>query len=70
MPRRALALLTAVVLALHWLVLQGLPLRGSGAQADAPQALAFNTRMVEPPPPPPPPSAKPAAPPPAPRPRP
>lgn len=71
MPRRALVLLTAVVLALHWLVLQGLSLRGMGADADVPQDLAFNTRMVEPPPPPPPPapSAAPASPP-APRPRP
>ena len=52
MPRRALLLLTAVVLALHWLVLVGLP-RG-GTDQGAPQRLAFHTRMVEPPPPPPP----------------
>lgn len=71
MPRRALVLLTAVVLALHWLVLQGLPLRGMGTDANAPQDLAFNTRMLEPPPPPPPPAPSAApAPPPAPRPRP
>ena len=70
MPRRALLLLTAVVLALHWLVLVGLP-RG-GTDQGAPQRLAFHTRMVEPPPPPPPPPQPQAAPvpPPAPRPRP
>ena len=70
MPRRALLLLTAVVLALHWLVLVGLP-RG-GTDQGAPQRLAFHTRMVEPPPPPPPPPQPQAAPvpPPAPKPRP
>ena len=70
MPRRALLLLTAVVLALHWLVLVGLP-RG-GTDQGAPQRLAFHTRMVEPPPPPPPPPEPQAAPvpPPAPKPRP
>ena len=70
MPRRALLLLTAVVLALHWLVLIGLP-RG-GTDQGAPQRLAFHTRMVEPPPPPPPPPEPQAAPvpPPAPKPRP
>lgn len=72
MPRRALLLLTAVVLALHWLVLVGLP-RG-GTDQGAPQRLAFHTRMVEPPPPPPPPPPpEPQAapvPPPAPKPRP
>ena len=41
MPRRALLLLTAVVLALHWLVLVGLP-RG-GTDQGAPQRLAFST---------------------------
>lgn len=60
MPRRALLLLTAVVLALHWLVLVGLP-RG-GTDQGAPQRLAFHTRMVEPPPPPPPPPQPQAAP--------
>ncbi|ABM40698.1 conserved hypothetical protein [Acidovorax sp. JS42] len=60
MPRRALLLLTAVVLALHWLVLVGLP-RG-GTDQGAPQRLAFHTRMVEPPPPPPPPPEPQAAP--------
>ena len=35
MPRRALLLLTALVLILHWLVLVGLPLGGgAGAAAD------------------------------------
>jgi len=70
MPRRALLLLTAVVLALHWLVLVGLPL--GGTDQGAPQRLAFHTRMVEPPPPPPPPPEPQAAPvpPPAPKPRP
>ncbi|RYF19495.1 MAG: DUF3108 domain-containing protein, partial [Comamonadaceae bacterium] len=61
MPRRALVLLTALVLALHWLVLQGLPVRGMGVDSGKPQDLAFNTRMVEPPPPPPPPPPVPAA---------
>ena len=60
MPRRALLWLTAAVLALHWLVLRDLPLGGSDADAGAPQPLAFQTRMVEPPPPPPPPAPPPA----------
>ncbi|QYY26059.1 DUF3108 domain-containing protein [Diaphorobacter sp. MNS-0] len=68
MPRRALLLLTAVVLALHWLVLVGLP-RG-GTDQGAPQRLAFHTRMVEPPPPPPPEPQAAPVPPPAPKPRP
>ena len=69
MPRRALLLLTALVLALHWLVLVGLPLGATGE--GQPRRMAFHTRMVEPPPPPP--EAAPAPPPPppaAPRPRP
>lgn len=63
MPRRALLLITALVLALHWLTLASLPLGGTGH--DAPQHLAFQTRTVAPPPPPPPapPEAAPAAPP-------
>lgn len=61
MPRRTLALLTALVLALHWLVLEGLPLRGPGAGEDASPALAFNTRMLAPPAPPPPPGPDAAA---------
>lgn len=49
MPRRALALITALVLAAHWLVLGGLPL---GWQSAAPQpALAFSTRSIALPPP-------------------
>ena len=69
MPRRALLLLTALVLILHWLVLVGLPLGGSGQ--GTPQRMAFHTRMLAPPlaPEPPPPEASPT-PAPAPRPRP
>ncbi len=63
MPRRALLLLTALVLILHWLVLVGLPL-GGGAGA-APQPTAFHTRMLSAPPAAPP--APQAAPAPAPR---
>ncbi|MGD9775026.1 DUF3108 domain-containing protein [Diaphorobacter sp.] len=48
MPRRALLLITTLVLALHWLALAGLPLGGTGQ--GAPQRLAFQTRMLEPPP--------------------
>lgn len=70
MPRRPLILLTALVLAAHWLALAGLPL-GGGAPAAASQALAFRTRLVEPPAPPPPAAAEPRpAPRPAPKPRP
>ncbi|MHA7600982.1 DUF3108 domain-containing protein [Alicycliphilus sp. T452] len=63
MPRRALLLLTALVLALHWLVLADLPLGGSGP--GMPRSMSFHTRMVEPPPPEPEPEAAPAPPPPA-----
>ncbi|WP_353233841.1 DUF3108 domain-containing protein [Diaphorobacter ruginosibacter] len=49
MPRRALILLTLLVLALHWLVLGGVPLGGTD-QGSA-QRLAFHTRMVTPAPP-------------------
>ncbi|RKJ98199.1 DUF3108 domain-containing protein, partial [Alicycliphilus denitrificans] len=62
MPRRALLLLTALVLALHWLLLADLPLGGTGQ--GMPRSMSFHTRMVEPPPepeaapaPPPPPAA-------------
>ena len=48
MPRRALLLLTALVLALHWLALAGLP-RGT-AGAGEPERTAFHTRMLQPPP--------------------
>lgn len=68
MPRRALLLLTALVLVLHWLVLVGLPL--GGTDQGLPQRQAFHTRMVAPPPPPPPPPEPEAAPPPPPAPRP
>ena len=47
MPRRALLLLTALVLVLHGLVLVGLPLGGGASQALQP--LAFHTRMLPPP---------------------
>jgi hypothetical protein len=56
MPRRALFLLTALVLALHWLALAGLPRGITGA--GEPERMAFHTRMLQPPPP----EAAPAAP--------
>ena len=59
MPRRALILITALVLALHWLVLHGVPLAWeSPAQ---PLGRVFSTRSIAAPPPPPPPAAEPAA---------
>lgn len=61
MPRRALLLLTTLVLALHWLLLADLPLGGTGQ--GMPRRMSFHTRMVEPPPPEP--EAAPAPPPPA-----
>ncbi|MBF5002779.1 DUF3108 domain-containing protein [Diaphorobacter caeni] len=51
MPRQALLLITALVLALHWLLLGGIPLGGTD-EGDA-ERLAFHTRMVTPPPQPP-----------------
>jgi hypothetical protein len=55
MPRRALALITGLVLAAHWLVLGGLP---RVWQSPTPQpALAFSTRSITLPPPAPPPAA-------------
>ena len=51
MPRRALVLITALVLALHWLVLSGVPLAwDSPAQ---PSSQVFSTRSIAPAPPPP-----------------
>ncbi len=51
MPRRALVLITALVLALHWLVLSGVPLAwDSPAQ---PSRQVFSTRSIAPAPPPP-----------------
>ena len=51
MPRRALVLITALVLALHWLVLHGVPLAWeSPAQ---PTGRVFSTRSIAAPPPPP-----------------
>ena len=63
MPRRALLLITIVVLALHWLVLGGMPL--GGTDEGSAERLAFHTRMVTPPEPGPEPPAAPAEPPPA-----
>ncbi len=61
MPRRVLLALVCAVLALHLLALRHLPLGGAAAGA-APQRLAFQTRMVEPPPAPPPTPSPPSAP--------
>ncbi|MDE2414400.1 MAG: DUF3108 domain-containing protein [Comamonadaceae bacterium] len=66
MPRRALLLLTVLVLALHWLLLTDLPLGGTGQGAA--QSAAFHTRMLPAPMAPPAPEAAPAPPPAAPRP--
>ena len=49
MPRRALWLITLLVLALHWLVLSGLPLTWDGPRG--PLSTAFSTRSIAPPPP-------------------
>ncbi|SFD80123.1 DUF3108 domain-containing protein [Paracidovorax konjaci] len=65
MPRRALAVLTALVIALHALALLGLPHWSGGTGRGTPERMAFHTRMVvpeAPPPPPPEPAAAPAAP--------
>lgn len=67
MPRRALLLITALVLALHWLVLEGLPLRWDGPSA--PVSTVFSTRSL-PPPAAPEPAAQPPSPPSKPRPAP
>ena len=53
MPRRALLLITALVLALHWLVLQGVPLAWDSPQHST-AGRVFSTRSVAPPAPPPP----------------
>lgn len=58
MPRRPLLVLTALVLALHWLVLQGVPLVWQPTSAPA-ATQVFSTRSIAPPPPPQP-AAKPA----------
>ncbi|AVS83886.1 DUF3108 domain-containing protein, partial [Paracidovorax avenae] len=52
MPRRVLAALTALVAALHALVLFGLPRWTGGTDASRPEELAFHTRMLPPPAPP------------------
>ena len=49
MPRRTLWILTALVLAVHWLVLQGVPLAWDGSVA--PAGKVFTTRSVAAPPP-------------------
>lgn len=49
MPRRTLWILTALVLAAHWLVLQGVPLAWDGSAA--PAGKVFTTRSVAAPPP-------------------
>lgn len=53
MPRRALVLITALVLALHWLVLHGVPLAWDSPQQPAAGRI-FSTRSVPTPPGPPP----------------
>lgn len=74
MPRRALLLITALVLVLHALVLGGLPLRWDGPRG--PVGAVFSTRSIAPPPvaaapqPPPPAARAPAPRPPKPRPTP
>ncbi|MBU1354565.1 MAG: DUF3108 domain-containing protein [Gammaproteobacteria bacterium] len=63
MPRRALALITALVLALHWLVLSGVPLAWDSPVQ--PGGRVFSTRSIAapaPPPPPPPAATAPAVP--------
>lgn len=50
MPRRALALITALVLALHWLVLSGVPLAWDSP--GPPGGNVFSTRSIAAPPPP------------------
>ena len=59
MPRKPLFVLTTLVLALHWLVLQGMPMAWDNSPSAAPAALIFRTRSIAPKPP----SAAPAAPP-------
>ncbi|MBV7430829.1 MULTISPECIES: DUF3108 domain-containing protein [unclassified Acidovorax] len=60
MPRRALVLITALVLALHWLVLTGVPLAWDSPQQPA-AGRVFSTRGVAAPPPAPAPTATPVA---------
>ena len=66
MPRRSLLVLTALVLALHWLVLQGMPMAWDGNPAAATATPVFNTRSIAPAPAP----ASPPTPPAPPRPKP
>ena len=51
MPRRPLLVLTALVLALHWLVLQGMPMAWDSDPPAAPAAPVFRTRSIVAPPP-------------------
>ena len=51
MPRRPLLVLTLLVLALHWLVLQGMPMVWDSNPSAAPAAAVFSTRSIAPPPP-------------------
>ena len=51
MPRRALVFITALVLALHWLVLSGVPLAWDSPRS--PVGKVFSTRSIAPAPPPP-----------------
>ena len=51
MPRRALVFITALVLALHWLVLSGVPLAWDSPTQ--PSRQVFSTRSIAPAPPPP-----------------
>jgi hypothetical protein len=50
MPRRALFLITVLVLALHWLVLSGVPLAWDNPRS--PVGKVFSTRSIAAPPPP------------------
>ncbi|SEA08786.1 DUF3108 domain-containing protein [Acidovorax soli] len=51
MPRRPLFVLTALVLALHWLVLQGMPMAWDSSPSTPPAAQVFSTRSIAPTPP-------------------
>ncbi|MFT3813366.1 MAG: DUF3108 domain-containing protein [Acidovorax sp.] len=62
MPRRALLLLTLLVLALHWVALGGLPQMWQGLATARTGGPVFTTRSIAPAPPPPPPPPPVAAP--------
>ena len=61
MPRRPLWLLTAVVLALHWLALAGMPLQSHTAALHTPGPVFSTRTLAAPPPPAPPPTPTSAA---------